>query len=758
MMLCSENINTAFFWRAVAVFGYCFFNGYWLYITMLFNDAGKTKYSLIAKFLVYVPGVIFFLGNIMAEPSVAMTKEYYGWIDVSPDLFIQSAYGIWAIIIDIAGLIILFLSAKNSKKNRVKKQNRIILITCIVSVTIGLITDSVLPMMGIIMFPLGVVAGTIALGGLCYAMNKHKMMLSTSRYISEYIFNTVNEPIFVLGEDFTIQNCNKTSLNITDYEFKEIEGKMFNELMDCENFKYNMKMDDYNIKAMDANLQKKDGSYVICELSSTVLYDEYNDNLGILIMLHDISARKKISEIEKNYTLKLEETNFILKKQIQDKIFAEEQIRHYVYYDTLTELPNRKMMLENLNILLEEKDKSFAILFLDLDGFKYINDNFGHQVGDKVLKNVADTLKNTVGRQDTISRIGGDEFIIILRNVTSNLYIEKIAGKIQKELKKPFFYDEESLSVGASIGISIAHDHGEDSDTLIRKADLAMYEVKRNGGYDYAIYSAKMEERVIDKLEIKMKLNKAIENNEFVTYYQPILDLKSMKVLNSEALIRWKQGDRVITPIEFITIAKSVGEIISIDNWVLENACIQCKKWNEICLEEISISVNTSYSQLKQPDFVSLVQNILDAHSLPPKYLSLEITEDEAMEDLESIINILTQFKNMGIKISLDDFGTGYSSLSYVNKLPIDKIKIDKSLIMNLEKDSKNTTIIKSIITMGHSLNIKIVAEGIETEKQLRILKELECDFIQGYLIGKPMKAVDFEKEFINKETEFVDE
>jgi diguanylate cyclase len=758
MMLYSENINTAFFWRSVSALGYCFFNGYWLYITILFTNTDNIKYNRILKALVYIPGAIFFIGNIMVDPSAAITKADYGWIDVAPNLFIEVADGIWSIIIEITGLILLYLRGKYSEKNRVKKQIRIILATSIVSISMGTVIDFVLPMMGNITFPSGVVVGIIALGGFGYAISRHKMMISTSRYISEYIFNNVNEPIFIISEDFIIQNCNKSSLNITDYKFNEIEGKKFSKLIDYKNINRNKIMENYHINNMEVNLQKKDGSYTICELSSTVLYDEYNDKLGILILLHDISERKKISEIEKNYTLKLEETNLILKKQIEDKIRAEEQLRHYVYYDALTELPNRKMMLENINMLLENKNKSFAILFVDLDGFKYINDNFGHQVGDKVIKNVADTLKDALGPQDTISRIGGDEFIIILGNLTSNLYIQKIMEKIQNALKKPFVHEKEYLSVGASIGISIAYEHGEDSDTLIRKADLAMYEVKRNGGYDYAIYSPKMEESAIDKLEMKMKLNKARANNEFVTYYQPIMDLKSMKVLKSEALIRWKQGDRIIPPIEFISIAKTVGEIIPIDNWMLENACIQCKRWNELSEEEISVSVNTSYSQLKQPEFVTFVQNILEVHSLPPNNLSLEITEDEAMEDLETIINILTQFKNIGVKISLDDFGTGYSSLNYVYKLPIDKIKIDRSLIMNLEKDNKNMTIIKSIITMGHSLNIKIIAEGIEKEKQLRILKELECDFIQGYLIGKPMEAADFEKEFINNEAKIINE
>jgi len=749
IMLTSENINIAFFWRAVSVFGYCFFNGYWLYFAFLLNNTDETKYISIIRFLAYVPTTIFFIGNIVIEPSTAMIHQYYGWIDVLPELFIQVAYTIWAITIYIVGLVILFFRGKYSKKNRVRKQIRIILTTCIVSITIGIITDFILPSMGIIIFPSGVLTGTIALGGACYAINKHRMMLSTSRYVSDYIFNTVNEPIFILGNDYIVQNCNRASLIIIDYKFKELKGKIFSALIDYGNFDFNTIMENSYIKNVEVNLQKKDGDYIACELSSTVIYDEYNDMLGSVILLHDISERKKLSEIEKKYIFKLEKTTLKLINQIKDKIRAEEQIRHYVYHDALTELPNRKMMLENLNNLLEIPNKSFAILFLDLDGFKYINDNFGHQVGDKVLKKVAATLKDAISPHDAISRIGGDEFIIILENLKSNTYIQEIAIRLQKALKNPFIYNEESLIIGASIGISIFPEHGEDSDTLINNADLAMYEVKKNGGYDYAIYSPEMKEKVINKLEMKKKLNKAMANNEFIIYYQPIMDLKSMKVVRSEALIRWKQGQKIIPPLDFIPIAKSVGEIISIDNWMMENACVQCKKWNELGSNEVSVSVNTSYSQLKQPGFVLLVQNILETYSLPAKHLNLEITEDEAMEDFETIINVLTQLKKIGITISIDDFGTGYSSISNISRLPVDKIKIDRSLIINLERDKRNIMIVKAIINTGHSLNLKIVAEGIETEEQLRILKEFDCDFIQGYLIGKPMEAADFEHRFI---------
>lgn len=754
MMLTSDNVSTAFWWRGISVFSYCFFPGHWLCFAFILYDEKKIKRRSIIRILAHIPAILLFMSNVIVEPSQAMIKEYYGWIDVAPNLLGQIAYSIWAIFCEISGIIIFYLRGKHSTKNRVKKQTKIILVTYLISFLIGITTDFILPMMQIVIFPTAILIGTIALGGACYAINKHRMMISAPKYSSEYIFNTVNEPIFILGENFVIQNCNETALNITNYSFKELEGRIFREFIQCEKFDFNTLMENGYVKNAEVKLQKKQGDFIICELSSTVIYDEYSDILGIMILLHDVSERKKISEIERNYTLKLEETNLMLKNQIKDRISAEEQIIHHVNYDALTELPNRKFMLENLNKLLEGKNKRFAILFVDLDGFKHVNDNFGHQAGDKVLKNVALTLKHIIGHQDTISRIGGDEFIIILQNLKSYSYIYEIASKIQKTLKKPFVYNEERLIVGASIGISVSPDHGRDADTLINNADLAMYEVKKNGGYDHAIYSVKMKEKVIDKLEMKMKLNKALEDNEFVTYYQPILDLKSMKVLCSEALIRWRQGDKINLPMEFIPIAKSVGEIIPIDNWMLENACKQCKRWNEVAKDKISISVNTSYSQLKQPEFVSIVRNILESNELPPEYLNLEITEDEAMEDFETIIDILTQFKNMGIKILLDDFGTGYSSLSYVNRLPIDKLKIDRSLIMNLEKDYKSTMIVKSIIKMAHSLDIRIVAEGIETEKQFEILKKFGCDRIQGYFIGKPMEASEFEEKFINNKAQ----
>lgn len=750
MMLTSENLDNAFFWRGVSVFGYCYFNGLWFYYAYLLNNPNEKKYSKLVKFIVYVPTTLLFILNITVDPSTAMSKQDYGWIDLAPMLHAQIAYTIWTIIINVLGIAILFKRGIDSKKNRIKKQIKIILLTYSLSIIIGTVADFFLPTININFFHSVVLTGIIALGGVCYAINRHRMMLTTQRYVSEYIYNTVNELIFILDENFLIKNCNRASLNITEYDFEELEGKIISQFISYENLNLDTIMKNGYMKNNEVNLQKKDGSYIICELYSTVIYDEYNDILGVLILLHDISERKIISGIQKNYTLKLKETNVRLKNQIEDRIRAEEKIRHYVNYDALTELPNRKMMLENINRLLERKNKSFAIFFVDLDGFKYVNDTFGHQAGDVVLKNVASTLGNIIGSDDIICRIGGDEFVIILENFSSYTYIEEMANNIQKILEQPFVYEKEQLIVGASIGISIAPKHGRDANTLISNADLAMYQVKKNGGYSHMIYSSKMQEDIIDKLEVREKFKKALEDNEFIIHYQPIMDLKSMKIVNAEALIRRKYGDKIIPPMEFIPIAKRVGEIVSIDNWMLENACMQCEKWNEMALDEIKVSVNMSYSQLKQPKFVAYVQKILDDYSIPPQYLTLEITEDEGMKDIEVIIEVLTELKDIGIKISLDDFGIGSSSLSYVNKLPIDNIKIDRSLIMNIEKDEKNIMMIKSIINMGHSLNISITAEGIETKKQFEVLRDLGCDFIQGYIIGAPMEVSDFEHKFIN--------
>ncbi|HEY8803847.1 MAG TPA: sensor domain-containing diguanylate cyclase, partial [Clostridium sp.] len=343
----------------------------------------------------------------------------------------------------------------------------------------------------------------ISMGGMWYAINKYKMMSISYELVSEYIFEAVNETIFILGEDFLVKHCNGATLNITGYDYKDLKGNSLHAIINS-NFNYNTIMQTGNVINIEVDLQRENKEDLVCELSATVIYDEYKDILGILILLHDVSERKIIAEIQKKYTLKLEESNLKLENEITDRILAEDQIRHFIYYDALTEISNRKKMLEDVDILLDDKYGKFAILFIDLDKFKSANDTYGHQAGDNILKIAAMRLKNIIRSTDTISRIGGDEFLIILRNLKATADAEKIAVAALEALNT-FIYKENRLFIGASIGISIFPEHGIDTDTLIKKADLAMYELKRKGGNGYKIYSSEMDGQDFDDLSMEIK-------------------------------------------------------------------------------------------------------------------------------------------------------------------------------------------------------------------------------------------------------------
>ncbi|NFH33872.1 EAL domain-containing protein [Clostridium sporogenes] len=426
-----------------------------------------------------------------------------------------------------------------------------------------------------------------------------------------------------------------------------------------------------------------------------------------------------------------------------------EKILGLAYYDSLTGLSNRKKIIETINKTIKNyRNKRFAVLFIDLDHFKSINDTLGHDVGDYVLEKVSARFKMLIGPNHKIGRLGGDEFIIV-QIINSISDAEKLAGKICTTLNHPIKYKEDDLFIGASIGISVYPEDGKDTSTLMKNADAAMYAAKKNGGYKYEVYSRSMNERALDDLILENRLRRALEKNELLVYFQPIYHLKTSKIIAVESLVRWKFDNKIISPNQFIPLAKNIGEIANIDNWVLNKACSQCHLWERQNNNPLYVSANISFKQMKDKNFVDNVLNILKTTKLPPSYLCLEITEDEAMEDVDLSIRTLEALKKHGIKISLDDFGTGYSSLSYVTKLPIDNIKIDKSIIKNIHKDNKSLQIVKSIILMSKSLDINIIAEGVETIDQLEILQKLDCDFIQGFYISEPLPIKNFESKFI---------
>ena len=418
------------------------------------------------------------------------------------------------------------------------------------------------------------------------------------------------------------------------------------------------------------------------------------------------------------------------------------QLEKKAFFDALTHLPNRSLFLNRLDHSIEQSkrnDEKLAIVFLDLDRFKYINDTLGHAVGDQLLQNVAKRLSDCARKSDTIARLGGDEFTLILPDISTSRSAAIVAQKILKSLSQPFLLLNGEYTIGASIGISLYPSNGVNAGELVKNADIAMYQAKQNGKNNYQFFTTEMNEKVVKRLAFENRLYKAVEKNEFVLYYQPQTDKDFKKITGFEALIRWNLPDQgLIAPDEFIPIAEETGSIIQIGSWVMKEACCQNKSWETEGLGNTRMAVNVSAKQFKQKGLVDLISNTLKETGLHPGFLELEITESCILENANIAIDMMHEIKEMGIHLSIDDFGVGFSSLSMLKNLPIDKLKIDRSFVNNVTTNTDDATIVKSIISLAHNLDLKVIAEGVETREQLEFLRSHDCDEIQGYLVGKP--------------------
>ena len=426
------------------------------------------------------------------------------------------------------------------------------------------------------------------------------------------------------------------------------------------------------------------------------------------------------------------------------------EIKKKAYYDQLTGLTNKVLFNDRLDQSIhyaKRHNSIVGVLFLDLDNFKYVNDSMGHTCGDSLLKIVSKRIKDCLRKTDTVSRWGGDEFTIILHKIKDIKDISTLASRILNNELKNIIINKQELRITASIGIALYPQDGKDIETLIKNADAAMYKAKDKGKNQFQFFKPKMNEEILERVSNENNLYKAIEKEEFLLLFQPQIDLQTNKIIGFESLIRWDTPDKgVLAPYKFIPIAEETNLIVPLGEWIIQETCKQNKKWHDTGHKLIS-AVNISAKQFVRSDLTSIIKNILAKTKLDPQYLELELTETILMEDIDKTVEILKELKSMGVKVSIDDFGTGYSSLSYLKLFPIDTLKIDQSFISTIKNDKDNTqnaTIANIVIDLGHKLGMKVIAEGVETEDQIKFLKKYACDKIQGYVISEPVNEIEF--------------
>lgn len=505
-------------------------------------------------------------------------------------------------------------------------------------------------------------------------------------------------------------------------------------------------------------LSRKDGSPLWCEVSSKAI-NPRDLSQGSIWITMDITERKAtdaaLAKAHEELERRVEERTEELAKVIQDlnievneRRVAEERVKHMALHDALTGLPNRLLLEERLEAALgyaAANQKMLAVLFIDLDRFKLVNDSLGHHEGDQLLIEVASRLHDVIGRSDTVARLGGDEFVIVLTDVKDAASVNPVLETINTNMLPAINLALQDVFVTPSIGVALYPDDGETAVQLMKNADAAMYHAKDSGRNCAQFFNRGLDDSLQERVALENALYQALDQEQFELYYQPQVDVLTNEIIGAEALIRWNHPEKgVITPDSFIPLAEETGLIVDIGRWVINTACQQLSQWRHEVDAELIMSVNLSALQVQQPEFVDEVRLMVDAHNVPQDCLDLELTESMIMRNAEETIAALVRLHKLGLQISVDDFGTGYSSLSYLKRFPLDKLKIDRSFVQDITADSDDAMICRTIISMAHNLNLKVIAEGVETREQLALLRNYGCEQYQGYLFSRPVPASQF--------------
>lgn len=542
----------------------------------------------------------------------------------------------------------------------------------------------------------------------------------SAKNYAEYLVKCSLDMIVAANLDLEITEFNPSAEKMFGYCKSEILGKPICLLFaDAHESKQVIeKILTEKIFAGEINKRKKNGEIFPSFLSASILKDINDKEIGIVGILRDITERNRLVD----------------------------QLRYNAFHDPLTNLPNRNLFMERLERLLEhskrDRNSAFSVLFLDLDRFKVVNDSLGHLSGDKLLILIAHKLRECLRRSDTVARFGGDEFAILLDNVDDHFNAKFVAERILEAMKSPFVLDERKIVVSASIGIVIKGELYHRPEDILRDADTVMYRAKMLGKARYAIFNIEMHAHAMNFLQLETDLRHAVERSELVIYYQPIVSLATTEIIALESLVRWQHPQRgLILPDEFIPLAEETREIDNVGYWVIQEACAQNKIWHDMGFSNITVTVNISLLQFRHKELPEQIGAIIKNTGLPADAFELEITESTVMESKGLVLEIFRELNKMKIHLMMDDFGIGFSSINSLKHLPFSTLKIDRSLISDIDTNPDASAIVKSIIDMAHTLKIKVIAEGVETQGQLELLRSYNCDYAQGYLLYNPMRA-----------------
>jgi diguanylate cyclase len=587
-----------------------------------------------------------------------------------------------------------------------------------------------------------------------------------------FLMNIIDNSSLVINVwdmDGDLIRFNRFSQELTGFAESEVLGKGWeNTFINVNNREHFKKVFKEICSGKAAQIQEgriycKSGEAKYLLWSNFIASDNSGKPLSVISIGIDITDRKKAEEQSSERFNRLQEMHGLLRsaeeqlnKQLAEQQKLYEALEHSAYYDPLTSLGNRALLNEKLGDAIRnaELNKCYAALILmDLDNFKKVNDNYGHNFGDELLCAVGKQLRSCVGGKGLAARVGGDEFAVLLPYLKKINEASEECQKILEIFRKPFVLNGRELHVTASIGVSMYPGDGEELAELYRNADIAAYSAKENGGNSVAFFHKHMLEEITEKLSIEEGLRRALRNDEFILHYQPLVDTSTRKIIGVETLVRWNHPVKgMIPPVKFIPIAEETGLIIPIGEWVLRRACHQYVLWKNKAVNPGTLAVNISVRQFEKPEFLKVVKAILEETGMEAKDLEFEITETIAMKDLEHSIKVLMELKALGIRVALDDFGTGFSSLNYLKKLPIQTLKIDKSFIDNVTLDNREDTVVQAVIAIAQKMGLNIIAEGVETEDQLDFLKKEKCSIVQGYLFSKPLAVEGMEDLLVHRQ------